>query len=349
MGELAGKVQTVTGVIDPRELGITLTHEHLLVDLNPAGHLPAEAGKKGQALKPFELRDAWYHAHFRQNLDDERLLDEDEAIAEALLFKRAGGVTLVDATTLGIGRDPIGLAHIARATGLNVIMGAGYYSMEVPQPGLDEKSEGEVLREIVRDITEGFGWPPVKAGIIGEIASSWPRHPNEEKVLRAAVAAQRETGAPLLIHPGRNPRAPIELMEMILEVGGSAERTIIGHLDRTVFDDDTLGELAATGCYLEYDLFGQEQSFYPYHLAVDMPNDATRIDHLIWLFEHGHGDRVVVAHDICNKHRLRRYGGHGYGHLVENVAPMMLRKGMTVEQVEAVFVGNPARVLAFRL
>ena len=61
-----------------------------------------------------------------------------------------------------------------------------------------------------------------------------------------------------------------------------------------------------------------------------------------WPFE-----RVVVAHDICNKHRLRGRGGHGYAHLIENVVPMMRRKGMALEQVETVFIANPARVLAF--
>jgi phosphotriesterase-related protein len=339
--------QLVTGLIDPSELGITLTHEHLLVDLNPAGRVPREASRKGSALAPYDTQNSWALAHGRENLDDERLLDEDEAILEASFFQRAGGRTIVDATTIGIGPDPLGLARIARATGLNVIRGAGYYTMEVPQPGLDEKSEDEIAAEIVRDIDEGVGWPAVRAGIIGEIASSWPRHPNEEKVLRASVAAQNATGAPLLIHPGRDPRAPIELMDIVAKAGGTPARTIMSHIDRTIFDYDTLRELAETGVYIEYDLFGQEQSFYPYDLKVDMPNDARRIDHIMWLFEHGFGERVVVAHDVCNKHRLRKRGGHGYAHLIENVAPMMRRKGMTLEQIETVFVANPARVLAF--
>ena len=31
-----------------------------------------------------------------------------------------GGKTIVDATSMGIGRDPLGLARIARATGLSI-------------------------------------------------------------------------------------------------------------------------------------------------------------------------------------------------------------------------------------
>ena len=46
--DLSGKVQTVLGPIEPEDLGITLTHEHLLIDLGaptsrclkrPAGEL----------------------------------------------------------------------------------------------------------------------------------------------------------------------------------------------------------------------------------------------------------------------------------------------------------------------
>ena len=42
-----------------------------------------------------------------RNRDNLELLDEDTAVSEALLFKRAGGGTVVDVTTLGIGRDPL--------------------------------------------------------------------------------------------------------------------------------------------------------------------------------------------------------------------------------------------------
>lgn len=343
-----GRVQTVTGPVDPSELGITLTHEHLLVDLNPGGATPRAAGQRGAAIQPYGgLADYHGRMYHRSNLDDERLDDEEEAIRELAFFQRAGGGTVVDATTIGIGPDPLAYARIARATGVNVIRGAGYYTMEVPQPGLDAKSEATIAAEIIADIEVGVGWPAVKAGIIGEIASSWPRHPNEEKVLRASVAAQRATGAPLLIHPGRNPEAPQQLMELIIEAGGDASRTIMSHIDRTVFDYDTLGRLADTGCYIEYDLFGQESSYYPYDLKVDMPNDALRIQHIQWLFSKGYGGRVLVAHDICNKHRLRGRGGHGYAHLIENVAPVMLRRGMTEAELQTVFVSNPARVLAF--
>ncbi len=342
----SGMALTVTGPIDPAELGITLVHEHLLSDLGAVAQPPPEASLRGYAGRKVSIDILHYLRHHWDNRDDFALYDDEEAIAEAELFKRAGGRTIVDTTTLGIGRDPAGLARIARATGLNVVMAAGYYSSEVPQAGLEGKSEEQITAEVVRDIREGFGWPPVRAGIIGEIGCSWPMQPEERTVLRAAVAAQRETGAPLLVHPGRDPRAPIEIMGIVAAAGGDLRRTAIAHLDRTVFDDATLGELAATGCYLEYDLFGQESSEYP-GAPIHMPNDATRVDRLLWLIEHGYGQQILVAHDIDSKWKRRRYGGFGLAHLVEDVVPIMRRKGITEHQVEMILVENPRRLLTF--
>jgi phosphotriesterase-related protein len=309
--------------------------------------LPREAGAKGRALSPLTMENMWHVRQHRENVQDNQKFDEDEAIAEVLLYKRAGGQSFVDATTVGFGRDPLTLVRIARATGVNIVMAAGYYTMEVPQPGLDRKTEDEITAEIVHDIEEGFGWPAVRAGIIGEIGCSWPLHANERKVLRAAARAQQHTGAALLIHPGRDQQAPMEIIGILEEAGADVTRTIIGHLDRTLPDQDRLAELAETGCYLEYDLFGQEYSDYPWDRRVDMPNDAKRVDHLLWLIERGHLAQLVVASDMDNKWESQKYGGPGLGHLIQNVVPVMLRKGMTEDQLQDVLVRNPARLLAF--
>ena len=91
-----------------------------------------------------------------------------------------------------------------------------------------------------------------------------------------AVLAQRQTGAAINVHPGRHPDQPQEVADFIRVKGGRMDRVIISHIDRTVFDDERLRRLADTGCVLEWDLFGQESSYY--RLAdIDMPNDAVRL------------------------------------------------------------------------
>ena len=112
------------------------------------------------------------------------------------------------------------------------------------------------------------------------------------------------------------------------------------------FEPEQLLSIAASGCYMEWDLFGNEGSYYP--LAdLDMPSDAQRLDLIKGVVDAGYADKIVIAQDICTNHRLVRYGGHGYGHILENVVPTMRRKGFSEEAVEAILVGNPAKILAF--
>ena len=105
-------------------------------------------------------------------------------------------------------------------------------------------------------------------------------------------------------------------------------------------------ELARTGCYLEFDLFGQESSYYALNPEANRPNDATRVDWLIALIEAGYEDRLLVAQDICQKVYLRRYGGPGYTHILEQAIPLMRRRGMSDDQIEALTVTNPSTILA---
>ena len=161
---MEGKVQTVLGPVDADRLGVTLTHEHLLWDPTDVFAPPAQAG----------LRDLYYRriapdapglaetlGRIRRdaavNLDNCRLLDVSAAIEGAMLFKQFGGQTIVDTTSLGSGRDPVGLARIARATGLNVVMGGSYYIDSLHPPEVDALSEEELTERIVREVTEGSG------------------------------------------------------------------------------------------------------------------------------------------------------------------------------------------------
>ena len=130
-----------------------------------------------------------------------------------MLFRAAGGRTIVDTTTRGIGRDPAAIARISRRTGLNVVIGSGYYVGASHPDGMDAMSEDEIADEIAADVTTGQGG--VRAGVIGELGCSWPLWENERKVLRAGAQAQVETGASIIIHPGRSEDAPFEILDVL--------------------------------------------------------------------------------------------------------------------------------------
>jgi phosphotriesterase-related protein len=340
VSDTAHKVQTVLGLIEPAELGRTMTHEHLLLDLAHPDLREAEG-------EPILLDNCGYfRRHSNVNPNNLRLSSETDAIDEVRRFKTAGGGTIVEASNVGLKRNPHGLRRISVASSVHIVMGSSYYVHDHHPSEVARMSEAELTQAIVRDITEGADDTRVKAGLIGEVGLTWPVHPDEARVLRASAKAQQHTGAPLMVHPGRNPAAPMEAIRILESAGGDPRRTIMAHIDRTLFGQELMRDLARTGCYLEFDLFGQESSYYPL-APIDMPNDAGRIDYLMHLMEAGYRDQLLVSQDICHKTSLVKFGGEGYAHILENVVPIMQRKGMTVGEMDTILLDNPARIMAF--
>jgi len=142
-------------------------------------------------------------------------------------------------------------------------------------------------------------------------------------------------------------KAPFDIMRILQEAGGKAEKIVMSHLDRTIEDLDKLVEFAAIGCYCEYDLFGIETSHYQLCKHVDMPSDAQRIWRIKHLLDAGFEDKILIGQDIHTKHRLEKYGGHGYSHILNNVLPMMKIRGITEKQIDKMLVKNPAVWLTF--
>ena len=108
----------------------------------------------------------------------------------------------------------------------------------------------------------------------------------------------------------------------------------------------TSSALADTGCVIEYDLFGIEGTLYPFS-EVLLPNDGARLKAIRALIDRGHLERIVMSQDICTRTRQTEFGGHGYGHIYRNVVPIMRRIGFDAEEIDAIGIGNPARILTF--
>ena len=202
---MAGKVMTVQGSIDPDELGPTLMHEHLFITLyrafEPDLYTPAtEWSLWEQELTMDKLDLARNRKPIRDNWV---LVDEQTAIDEALEFRNHGGGAIVEVTSIGIRRDPQAMARVSHATGLNVVMGAGWYQKLYHPTDMDERTVEDLTKEIVRDVTVGVGDTGIRSGIIGEVGiEGAPITENEVKSIRASGRASRATGAPISFHRG---------------------------------------------------------------------------------------------------------------------------------------------------
>jgi len=348
--QLRGNVQTVLGLISPAELGITLPHEHLVCDGTTWFVEPNEASERKLARHPVSLEILWWlRYHPFQNWDDLQLPDEHIMVDELAIFKAYGGKTVVELTGRGICPDPMAVARISRATGLNVIMGTGYY-VEKSYPvdaNIQGKSEKEIAEEFVTDILSSFSNTDIRAGIIGELGCSYPLTDNEKKVLRAGAIAQRATGAAINVHPGQHETSAMECVRVLEKAGADLSRTIMSHTDRAVRNPDNRVALAKTGCCIEYDLFGREGYYPPRFRLLDVPNDAQRINELKELADKGFQSLILISHDNYTKSSLCHYGGWGYAHILRDAVPVMKLKGLTKELINLWLIDNPKRLLTF--
>ncbi len=373
MGGAAGPaVETVLGPVAADDLGPTLVHEHLRIDLWPWFDAPEDdatpAERAVAALtvvddplvmeivraNPFAVRDNLV-------LDDVAL-----AVAELGRFAAAGGRTVVDLTLDEIGRDPGMLRDIARRTGLNVVMGCGRYVARAHPMGLADLPEEAIRDEIIRDLTEGVavrdtedlavfgrgsgdespsGGPGsterVRAGVIGEIGTSDPIDPREARVLRAACAAQRETGTTLYVHLDPWGRAGHAVLDACEAAGVDLDRVVLAHLDASLPDHAYHRSLAARGAWIGYDIWGDEDAYG----GRGMPTDDLRIAGVLVAHLDGWEDRLLVSQDVCLKSQLRAFGGPGYDHLLVDVRPRLEAAGLDPLEVDALLVDNPRRAL----
>lgn len=344
----SGEIQTVLGPVAPSSLGVTMIHEHLLIDLTCLFAEPATEHERELARQPVQLSNlSWIRRNWNSSLDNLRLNDEAVMIDEARQFHGDGGATIVDVSNVGLGRDPLGIKRIARAVGLNVVMGSGYYVAPSHPADMDRRSVEQIEDEIVRDITVGVGDTSVRAGIIGELGCSWPLTANERKVLHAGARAQRRTGAPISVHIGRHEDSPLEIMACLKDCGADLARVIMSHMDRIWPPQDKLRILARAGCGIGLDTFGQETWVYPFG-GADRLSDAQRVDLINLLVADGFERQVYLSHDVGYKHRLSSYGGSGLSHILNTVIPfVMRRKGLGDDLIHRFLVENPARFLAF--
>ena len=335
-------VQTVTGAVAPEQLGKTMTHDHLLWDQSCYWQVePAEASQRDfvhMKVAPEMMHKLYYKQH--QNRDNAVQTDVATAIEEAFRYKLAGGGAIVDVTPEGLGRDPDGLREISIATGLHIIMGCGFYIKPSHPKRIRDMTKEQIAGEIIREIRDGVGVNRIKPGIIGEIGVNSMDCAEEVNALRGAAITQRETGLALSVHP------PIvedgKVLDIIEEEGGDLSKVVMCHLDRSHEKPSYHDAIAKRGAFVEYDTFGYD---FPVGFFW-MPRDVERIIGLKRQIDMGNLKSLVVSQDIAFKSCLVRHGGFGYAHILRDLPPFMLNKGITYDEMDAITIENPKRLLS---
>lgn len=306
-------IHTVLGPIPPESLGPTLMHEHTFTDLWEWG------GRRD----------------YDSIVDDEGLLAEELAI-----YRDAGGSGLVDLTTASVGRNPAGLARLAKVTGLHLVMGAGWYRERVYPRYVFEETVNQLADRIIREFADGADGTGVKPGIIGEIGTErFHVTPAEERVFRAAARAQREVGMPISTHTTHFGDLALDQVAILTDEGVRPDRIVIGHGGERRSIDDVLA-VARTGVYVQIDHVGRAPQ-------SGCQPERQRARNVAALVRAGYLERVLVSMDICANSLLHWNGGHGYDHLLRTFVPLLHEEGLTEAEVRTILVDNPRRVLSW--
>ena len=318
-------VQTVLGPIEPSALGFILPHEHTAITL-------------------WQIPGRWDYW--------ELTADEPVITAELARYRDLGGTALVDVTLPGVGRDPAWLVRLARATGLHIVMGCGWYrGAYYPAEALiDRRTVDHLADELVREIEEGIvvagaaagavasAAACVRPGIIGEIGTDKPwLSAQEERVHRAVARASRRTGLAITTHAVMSDVGLAQL-EVFESEGADPARMVIGHADSYPVLDHYL-EIIRRGANLEFDFLGM--SFTP----MECHGEPRVIDLLLELLSRGHADRVLLSQDVCHNQQLRHYDGKGYTYLQEMFVPRLRERGVSEVEIAQLTVLNPRRIL----
>jgi phosphotriesterase-related protein len=339
---------SVTGLIPGDQLGITLPHEHLLIDFSCRY---APAADDAQLGPQPQLPDRWklvrQPAGYRANLDGTSI---ESAVAECQHFIAAGGRTIVDLTGLGLGPDPTGLRQVASRTRLNIIAATGYYIDAALPEWARNASVDELANRLIDDICTG-GAEQVRRGAIGEIAIEGPTE-LEHRCVRAAGRAQARTGAPVFLHvmSGILPQyrdSTEEVISMYQHEGGDLRQLVLCHQDGSGDDPAYQEQLLKRGIWIEYDTFGSEGVFALGDTYLQLPTDSQRIAELADLVRAGFSAQLLISQDVCYQTGKRSWGGWGLAHILDTLRPRFIAAGISDVILQQIMRDNPRSLLAF--
>ena len=339
----SGLVMTVNGTIKSADLGVTLMHEHLQNDCSCWWNPPKDPARQFLAEGPVRME---ILSELRQdpfvNRHNIELDDLDLCIAEVGEFARAGGHTVVDPTCRGIGRNPVNLRRIAAETGLNIVMGSGYYLASSMPDEMARLSVDDIADQIVAEALQGTDGTDAKIGLIGEIGVSSDFTADEEKSLRGAARAQVRTGLPLMVHLPGWFRLGHRVLDIVEAEGADLAHTVLCHMNPSYDDWDYQRTIAERGAFIEFDMIGMDY-FYA-DQQVQCPSDDEVARAILRLADAGHLDKVLLSQDVFIKMMLTRYGGNGYAFVQRHFLPRLARHGMDAASRDSLLTTNPRRV-----
>jgi phosphotriesterase-related protein len=305
-------VQTVTGPVAANGLGVTLMHEHVLVDFIGADQVSADR------------------------------YDAEHALAAVLPHLKAvaalGCNTLVECTPAYLGRDPRLLRRLSDASGLRILTNTGYYGAardkHLPRHAFTETDQ-QLAARWIRECERGIDGTDVRPALMKIGVDESPLSPVDAKLVRAAALTHRHTGLAIASHTGTG-RAALEQLDILQAAGVPAHAFIWVHAQAEK-DGAFHVQVARRGAWLEFD-------------GVSDTSLARHVERVGTMKHEGWLDRVLVSQD-AGWYRVGEPGGgqiRPYDTFFTKFVPALQAAGFGDNDVTQLLSGNPSRALAVR-
>lgn len=311
---MSKKIASLTGEIDAKEMGYTLTHEHY-VSLD------------------WSMRIAFPEL-FEENLFIERAV---------YLVKKAmkqGLRTIVDLTCINNGRDIELMKKISERTGLRTIFCTGLYFNE--EPWIPGRDAGFIADLFVKELTKGVWESGVRPGVIKCATDRYGFSEINMTLLRASGIAAYKTGVPVFTHTVADMKHGLEQQSILEREKVDLRKVVIGHVGDTN-DLNYVEELMKRGSYVGLDRFGSKGKL----------TDEERINNLLRLIDHGYIRQLLISHDYplfydwgennwqtekaipVDKVRV------GFSHIPMRIIPALRERGVSQPEIDILMIENP--------
>ncbi|HYN05093.1 MAG TPA: phosphotriesterase [Vicinamibacteria bacterium] len=308
----AGTIHTVRGPIDAGQMGVTLVHEHVLVDF---------AGAEKVSRSRYDAEEA-----FRTILP--HLQD----------LQNRGCRTLLECTPAYLGRDPLLLRRLSEASGLNIVTNTGYYGaasdIAVPRHAYAETAR-QLADRWTSEARLGIEGTAVRPGFVKIGVDAGPLSDIDRKLVEAGALCHLDTGLTLAVHTGDG-AAAIEIVSILKKTGVSPEAYVWVH-PQNERDRATHSWAAQQGVWLELD-------------GVSPKSLEVHVEAVVDLLHRDQLDRVLVSQD-AGWYRVGEPKGGAYRphtFLFDAFVPALRAGGLNDADLRTLLVENPARAFAVR-
>jgi predicted metal-dependent phosphotriesterase family hydrolase len=309
-----GKIITVTGPVKPEEMGLTLPHEHVLVDF-----IGAEKSEPARYLREDALK---------------------IILPQIQKLPGYGLRTFVECTPRYLGRDVLLLRKLSRETGILFLTNTGYYGAQ-ENKFIPETVKGMTAEEMaslwIDEFKNGIGDTGIKPGFIKIAVDRKPLSEFHARLARAAAVAHKATGLTIMSHTGPAVGAFQQLE--ILKKEGVAPNAFIWTHAHNEKDVAKHVEAAQMGAWVAFDAFwgrdGQLDEFVT--MVMNMKKNSCL-------------DRLLLSHDGGWYDPDKPDGSNYQPHtlIFDQLIPALKRAGITDEELKLIQVINPAKAFTIK-